>query len=324
MKVIIPVAGIGSRLRPHTHTVPKVLIYIAGKPIISYIIDKLKDRGEMEFVLILGYLGDKIREYLLATYPDQKFHFIDQVERKGLGHAIYLAKDVMEDDEEVLIVLGDTIFDTDYKFLKENRSVLAVKKVKDPRRFGVAVTKGESIVKLVEKPAEFISDLALVGIYYIMKWSRLQHSIEHIMENDIKTRGEYQLTDALQQMINDGEDFGVAFTEGWYDCGKPETLLSTNKFLLSKSTEVHSLKSVIVIPPCYIPEDTDIQDSVIGPYVSVGSGSIIRSSIIKNSILDRKSEIYNMNLDNSILGKNAWVKGHSRQLNIGDSSEVEF
>jgi glucose-1-phosphate thymidylyltransferase len=324
MKVIIPVAGVGTRLRPHTHTVPKVLINIAGKPIISYIVDKLKNGKTLEFIFILGYLGDKIKDYLISQYPGMKFNFVYQKDRKGLGHAIYLAKEFIKPEEKVLIVLGDTIFDTDYSFLKNNASVLALKKVDNPQRFGIAVTDNDKIIRLVEKPKEFISNLALVGIYYIQNWGRLENALKYIIEKNIKTKNEYQLTDALQKMIEDGETFIPHEIKGWYDCGKLETVLSTNEFLLSKNNMIHNGKNSIIIPPCYIPKNAVIKNSVIGPYVSVGENVIIESSIIKSSIIDKNTEVYNMNLFRSIIGGHSYIKGHSRQMNIGDSSEVEF
>ncbi len=324
MKVIIPVAGEGTRLRPHTHTIPKVLINIAGKPIISYIIDKLKDIPNVEFIFILGYLGEKVEEFLNSEYKEQTFHCIYQKEQLGLGHAIYQASSKMNDDDETLIVLGDTIFDTNYDFLNSNHSILGVKKVKDPRRFGVAVVENGVIKKLVEKPQDFVSDLALVGIYFIKQWKSLENSLNYIINNGIMTKNEFQLTDALQDMIQNGEIFNTHNIEGWYDCGKPETLISTTKILLDKKSIIKNGTNSVFIKPCYIPASAKIVDSIIGPYVSVGENAIIESSIIRDSLVDKDAELYNVNLDNSLIGANAFVKGQSRSLNIGDSSEVIY
>ncbi len=324
MKIIIPVAGEGSRLRPHTHTIPKVLINIAGKPIISYIIEKLNKTPDSEFIFILGYLGEKIKEFVISEFPENKFSFVFQKERQGLGHAVSLAGEYIKPDDKVLIVLGDTIFDTDYSFLKEERSVLAVKKVDNPSRFGVAVVKEGRITKLIEKPKDFVSDLALVGIYYIKRWDILKRSLEHIFKNNIRTKNEFQLTDALEHMIQNGEELVPHEIEGWFDCGKPETLISTNKHLLSKNHIVTEVKNSVIIPPCFIPVSAQVENSIIGPYVSVGENVIIKSSIIKNSIVDKDAEIYCVNLENSLIGGRALIKGHPRSLNVGDSSEVIF
>ncbi|MCD6578148.1 2-C-methyl-D-erythritol 4-phosphate cytidylyltransferase [bacterium] len=324
MKVIIPVAGVGTRLRPHTYTIPKVLINIAGKPIISYIVDKLKHIPNVEFIFILGYLGDKIEEFLENNYKDQVFHYIYQKERLGLGHAIYQANIQMEENDETLIVLGDTIFDTDYDFLNNKNSVLGVKKVSNPKRFGVAIVENNIITKLVEKPVDFVSDLALVGIYFIKQWRTLETALSHIIDNNIKTKDEFQLTDALQYMIESGETFNTHNIDGWYDCGKPETVISTTKILLDKNSVINGGTNTVFIEPCYIPASAKISDSIIGPYVSLGENVVIHSSILKNSLVDCKAELYNVNLDNSLIGANCVVKGKPISLNIGDSSEVIY
>ena len=330
MKAIIPVAGIGTRLRPHTYTQPKVLLNVAGKPILGHIIDKLVENSIKDILLVIGHLGEKIKSYTVSSYPDVNFEFIEQKEPLGLGHAVYLAREFFEKDDEVLIILGDTIFDFDLsKFLKSKFTTIGVKPVDDPRRFGVVLLDGDNFAKkLVEKPAQPESNLAIVGIYLIKNPKLLKESLEEVVEGEIKTRGEYQLTDALQIMLNKGEKIKVFEIDGWYDCGKPETLLDTNKFLLEKNgmnfRRLGKLENVLLIPPVYISPTSKIENSIIGPYTTVSDGVEISYSIIRNSIIGDDAKIQNALLESSIVGSGAVVKGDYKRVNIGDSSEVEF
>lgn len=330
MKAVIPVAGVGTRLRPHTYTQPKVLLNVAGKPILGHILDKLVENSIKNISLVVGYLGDKIKSYALANYPDVNFNFINQEEPLGLGHAIYTARDEFENEDEILIILGDTIFDFDLsKFLKSKFTTIGVKQVEDPRRFGVVILDGDNFAKkLVEKPSQPESNLAIVGIYLIKNPKLLKESLEEIVKSDIKTKGEYQLTDALQLMVNKGEKITVFEIDGWYDCGKPETLLETNKFLLERNgmklTKLGKFENVLIIPPVYISPTSKIENSIIGPYTTISDGVEISSSIIRNSIIGDCAKIYNALLDSSIVGSDAVVKGDYKKINIGDSSEIEF
>lgn len=330
MKAIIPVAGIGTRLRPHTYTQPKVLLNVAGKPILGYIIDKLVENSIKDVLLVIGHLGEKIKTYATSNYPWVNFEFIEQKEPLGLGHAIYLAREFFENDDEVLIILGDTIFDFDLsKFLKTKFTTIGVKSVDDPRRFGVVLLDGDNFAKkLVEKPSQPESNLAIVGIYLIKNPKLLKESLEEVVEGEIKTRNEYQLTDALQIMVNKGERIKVFEIDGWYDCGKPETLLETNKFLLEKNRmnlrKLGKFENVLIVPPVYISPTSKIENSIIGPYTTVSDGVEISSSIIRNSIIGDEAKIQNALLDSSIVGSGAVVKGDYKKVNIGDSSEVEF
>jgi glucose-1-phosphate thymidylyltransferase len=231
MRAIIPVAGVGSRLRPHTYTLPKVLLNVAGKPIIGHILDKVIDEGFDEATIVVGYLGDKIREYILSNYT-MKVDFIEQEERKGLAHSIYLSREKLS-TEPVLIILGDTIFDVELKAVVNGKfTSVGVKHVDDPRRFGVAETKDGFVTHLVEKPEHPTSNLAIVGLYWIRNPQLLNECVSELITKDIKTKGEYQLTDALELMVKRGERIGTFTVDGWYDCGKPDTLLATNRHLL--------------------------------------------------------------------------------------------
>jgi len=231
MRAIIPVAGAGSRLRPHTFTLPKVLLNVGGKPIVGHILDRIIENGFDEATIIVGYLGDMIKDYVVKHYSI-KIDFVEQEERLGLGHAIYLTRHTVSDDP-ILIILGDTIFDVDLRaIMHSENSILGVKEVDDPRRFGVAELENGVIRRLVEKPEDPRSNLALVGIYYIKHPNVLMECLRDEIKGNIRTRGEFQLTDALQMMIERGERMTTFGIEGWFDCGKPETLLETNRHLL--------------------------------------------------------------------------------------------
>ena len=325
MKAIIPVAGVGSRLRPHTYSQPKVLLNVAGKPIIGHIMDKLIESGIDEAVIIVGYLGEMIEEYLKTTYSI-KLTFVTQAEQLGLAHAVHMCKSHVIDNEPLFIILGDTIFDVDLKPVLGNTiSTLGVKEVEDPRRFGVAVTESDHrIVRLVEKPDQPVSNLAIVGLYFLQNAGSLFKSIDHIIDNDIRTKGEFQLTDALQHMIDLGEPFSTFPVQGWYDCGKPETLLSTNEVLLQMNHEDKSLPGCIINPPVFIADNAIVTNSIIGPNATIAEHAVVTDSIIKNSIIGRKSQVSEVMLDRSIVGNNAVVSAMGHELNIGDYSEIRM
>ncbi|MFA5803597.1 MAG: sugar phosphate nucleotidyltransferase [Melioribacteraceae bacterium] len=324
MRAVIPAAGIGTRLKPHTYSLPKVLLNVGGKPILGHIIEKLLAEKITKATFVTGYLGEKIVEYVHKEFPSLKADFVEQEEALGLGHAIQVAVPTFDDDE-IFIILGDTIFDVDLKkiFLKKNSS-LGVKIVDDPSRFGVAVCENEKIIKLIEKPKELISKLALVGLYYITNSNVLKDSLNELFNKKIKTRGEYQLTDALQIMIDKGESLTTFQVEGWYDCGKPETLLSTNQFLLTKRGTNRRVENVVINDPVFISESAIIKNSVIGPFTTISDNCEITDSIIRNSIISSGAKIEKAMLENSIIGNNAIVRSNFRKLNTGDSSEIEF
>ncbi len=324
MRAIIPVAGIGSRLKPHTHTTPKVLLNVGGKPILGHIIDKVVDAGVTKFTFVLGHLGEMVRDYVDTTYPNITADYVEQVTAQGLGHAIYTAIPTFDDDE-LFIILGDTIFDANLKELfRQKHTSLGVKKVDDPRRFGVAILRDGFIEKLIEKPREPVSNLALVGLYYITNKNLFTECLEKLVNEDIRTKGELQLTDALQLLIDAGEKVTAYPIEGWYDCGKPETLLATNSFLLSRGGSYTSTDSAIIIPPVYIPDSAKISNSVIGPYATIGENVEIKDSILRNSIIGDDAKIHCSLLTDSLIGRNSEIIGSFKQLNSGDSTEIKF
>jgi len=324
MRAVIPVAGIGTRLKPHTYSTPKVLLNVGGKPILGHILDKLIGEGLTKSTFIIGYLGEMIREYVEKEYPAIQSDFIIQEEMHGLGHAIYMATPTF-DENDIFVILGDTLFDVDLSYVfKSEYSSLGVKEVEDPRRFGVAVVKDNFIKKLVEKPQEPVSNLALVGLYYFNNAQLLKMALTELVEKDIRTKGELQLTDAIQIMIDKGEKITTFPVDGWYDCGKPETLLSTNKYLLSQGDNGRDIESVVINKPVFIAEDAVIKNSVIGPYTTIAAGTIIEDSIIRNSLIGSGAKVSKAMLENSIIGDNSVIQGSFKRLNSGNSTEIDF
>lgn len=329
MKAIIPVAGAGTKLRPHTYTQPKALIPLAGKTILSIIVDQLHDAGINEFIFIVGYLGEKIQDYVKAKYPHLICRFVYQNERYGTGHAIDLAKEIIG-SEEVFIVLGDTIAEYDVKqMLAVPHSMLGVKKVDDPRNFGVAEIEDDGFIsRVVEKPAIPKSNMALVGIYKIMETDLLFTCLKKIIEKKDIARNELSLTDAIECMIQGGTKFKSFKVQNWFDCGKKETLLESNATLLKKFggkvPEQHLYENTIIIPPVSIGEGCDIKNSVIGPNVTIGDSTLLNYTIVKESIIGSFSKLYDVVLDDSLIGSDTGIKGETRSLNIGDNTDIDL
>lgn len=330
MKAIIPVAGPGTKLRPHTYTQPKALIPLAGKTILSIIVDQLAEAGIQEFVFIVGHLGDKIEDYVRQKYPHFKNHFVYQTERQGTGEAIYLTKPLVN-NEEVFIVLGDTICEYDIKeVMSSPNSMLGIKKVDDPRNFGVAEIDDSTglINRVVEKPQIPKSNMALVGIYKIKETNFLFDCLETNIKTGVKSHGEFNLTDALECMIKSGAQIKPFQVQNWFDCGKKESLLESNATLLKKfGGNVNSenpYENAIIIPPVSIGVGCKIKDSIIGPNVTIGDNTSISYSIVRDSIIGSYSELYDIVLRDSLIGSDADLKGEARSLNIGDNTEIDL
>jgi glucose-1-phosphate thymidylyltransferase len=330
MKVLIPVAGAGIRLRPHTYTQPKPLMPVAGKPILSHIVDELLKANFTEFVFVIGYLGDKIKNYVETHYPNLKTEFVVQEDRQGLGHAIWLARNTFKNEKQLFIALGDTVFDTDLSpLIGPKISVLGVKEVRDPREFGVVVLDEKGFVKkVVEKPKIPHSNLALVGLYKILEVKALLSNLSHNIENNIRTNGEFQLADALQSMVDQGVKMTTAPVNNWFDCGKKEILLATNRSLLEKNNlydvDLPTFENTIIVHPVSIGENCNIEDSIIGPYVTIGDNTNINASIIQDSIIGSFSQLKEIILNKSIVGSDTSIRGIKRSLNIGDNTEIDF
>jgi glucose-1-phosphate thymidylyltransferase len=329
MKAIIPVAGAGTKLRPHTYTQPKALIPLAGKTILSIIVEQLQEAGISEFIFIVGYLGDKIQDFVKDKYPHLQSRFIHQNERQGIGHAIMLTKDFVGGDE-VFIVLGDSICEYSVEdVLKNEYSMVGVKKVDDPRDFGVAEMNEDGFVsKVVEKPQIPKSNMALVGIYRIKESAILFSCLENNIKNQLKSRGEYTLTDALECMIHQGAKIKPYKVQNWFDCGKKDSLLESNAILLKKFghtiAEDQQFENTIIIPPVSISAGCDIKNSIIGPNVAIGEKVSINYSIVKDSIIGAFANLADIVLTHSLIGSDTELKGESRSLNIGDNTEIDL
>lgn len=325
MKAIVPVAGVGTRLRPQTHTVPKVLVPVAGKPILAHILDRLLPLGVDELVLVVGYLGEKVVDFVRGRYS-LRVHVVEQQERKGLGHAIHLTRDVVDPEEPVLIVLGDTIVEADLEpVVRGSRSAIGVRKVQDPRRFGIVEVEGGRVVRMVEKPDQPASNLAVVGVYFLRRPGLLFRGLDRVIREGRTVKGEFQLTDGLQLMIEGGEELTTFEVEAWHDCGSPDTLLETNRVLLEREPgNAGPFEGSIIRPPVAIAPDAQVTASIIGPYVSISAGARIEHSLISDSIISEGAHVQGALLHHSLVGENATVRGSATRLNIGDHSEIEI
>lgn len=305
MKIVLPVAGNGLRLRPYTENVPKCLLPVAGKTILDWIVEDSLSLKPAETIFITGYKAEAVDSFLEKRPAWGKTRAVVQSNPQGLGEAISLALPYVDDDEPVLIILGDTLFEADLSILHNvDENILYTYKVEDPRRFGVAVTDSTGrITRLVEKPQEFVSDEAIVGIYYIKDSKVLKQCLKYLMDNNIRTKNEFQLTDALQMMLEKGCLFRTAPVQKWLDCGLAETLLETNAHVLKRIDNSASvnLPGVKVIAPCYIGKGVKIANSTIGPNVSVGDDCVIENSTISNAVLWDSVKVCGQTLDNVIL-----------------------
>lgn len=332
MKVLIPVAGAGTRLRPHTYTQPKPLMPVAGKPIIRFIVDKFLELGCTEFVFVIGYLGDKIRDYIEQTYPKLRTEFVYQEHREGSAHAVHTAREAIEDEDEIFIAFGDTIFDVDLKQMLDcPHSCLGVKKVNDPREFGVAeIDEAGRAIRMVEKPRIPKSNLAMVGIYKVKEVPALLRAVKDLIEEDQRTVGEYQLTDALQRLVEQGIPIQALPVNNWYDCGRKDVLLETNAMLLNQrgyATEQGKLPAfdnTIFIHPVAVGKDCQIINSIIGPHVTIGDHARISDSIVRDSIIGSFAALQDVVLKHSVIGADASIRGMNMSLNIGDNTEIDF
>jgi len=331
MKAVIPVAGAGTNLRPHTYTQPKPLMPVAGKPIIAFILDDLIAQGISEFVFVIGYLGEKIKIYVEQAYPEISVEWVQQETRLGLGHAIWSARHCLEGVDEIVIMLGDTIVDADLgTLLQSPYSCLAIKKVSDPRLFGVVELNDEGFVtRVMEKPNIPKSNLAMVGLYKIKEVDELIASIDDHIRQGITTRNEIQLTDALMRMISEGTQFNTLEVFNWFDCGQKDILLETNATLLDRrkadtpDTSIHG-QNTIIIHPVSIGTNCQIRNSIIGPHVSIGNDSHIESAIIRDSIIGSYTSIQEVVLYHSIVGHDAAIKGMRQSLNLGDNTQIDL
>jgi len=318
LKIIIPAAGIGKRLQPHTLTTPKPLLPVAGKAMLAHIVDPLVKLNPAEVVFVIGHLGDQIVDYV-REYYSFKSTFIKQEKLLGLGYAVNVALQHI-DPGPILIILSDTIAKVDFvKFIAAGENVIGLKEVTDPRRFGIAIARNDRIIEFEEKPSQPRSNLAIIGLYYIGNSNILKQHAENIIRLDKRTCGEIQLTDILESMLSNGNDFSPFIIDNWYDCGKVETILMTNRLLLEEKKQEKDIEGVKIIEPVSIDSSAVIENSTIGPYVSISGFARISNSGIKDSIISRKAVVEDCQLENSLIGKKVTIQGKTGSFNIAQT-----
>lgn len=330
LKVVIPMAGLGTRLRPHTWSKPKQLVSVAGKVVLDHVLDtlsSLQSPQDIELVNIVGYLGEQIGEHVRTHYPNIRTHFVLQENPKGQSHAIKLAEEYL--DGPMLMVFADTLIKTDLSFLNNEsaEAVVWVKPVQDPRRFGVAEIGQDNLVKrLVEKPQDLSNNLAMVGFYYFKEAKDLISAIDEQMRRKLQLKGEYYLADAVNIMLERGLKMRAQEVDIWLDAGTPEAILETNRYLLANGQDNNQaalLRSgVVIVPPVFIHPSATITNSVIGPHVSIGAGCVVENSIITDSIIEDKAQAYSVILESSLVGRSAILRRRAGIINAGDNTEV--
>lgn len=324
MKVLILTAGFGTRLRPHTYSKPKPLLRVADKPVLAHIIDDLLDIQIDELICVTGYLGDQIEDYIRKNYSMPQRYLV-QEQMRGQADAIYLAKEFAEGP--LLIVFGDGLVGIDHKRLNTHPDygIIYCQEVDDPSRFGVAVVEDGRITRLVEKPSEPVSNLAIAGFYYLPEARRLMDAITYMVEHNIQTKGEYYLADALQIMLERGEHMIADTVSLWRDCGTVDALLDTNRYLLENGhASSDNVPGSTIIPPVYIDPNAVIENSVVGPHVSIGAGARVQNSIVQDSIINNDAQIQSAILAKSLIGEKASIRGTVQELNVGDSSDIRY
>lgn len=331
MKLIIPMAGRGTRVRPHSHTVPKPLLPVAGTMIIERIVEtfaRTLDRTITEIVYILGPdFGKEIKQTLeeMSARHNAKATFGVQETALGTAHAVACAGDAL--NGEVIIVFADTVFDTKNTVSVDDAdSVIWLKEVEDPSRFGVAVLDGDTITDFVEKPSEPISNLAIIGVYYFSRGEDLMKEIQYLLDNNVTGHGnEYQLTDALDRLLKDGKVFKKATVDEWLDCGTlPAWLDTTGEILAKEEHSYENFENTTIHPPVYIGDNVTIAGSEIGPNVSIEAGSIINNSVITNSIIQKNARLTECKLNRSTIGNFAEAAGAAGEIHIGDHSILKL
>jgi len=330
LKIFILIAGFGTRMRPHTWSRPKALISAAGDTIIGHMLQMVRqvpDSENTELIFVVGYLGDSVRRYMQSEFPQVKAHFFEQKELLGQSHALVQAREFLHGP--VIVILGDAIFETDFSQLsrEDTEAIAWVKPVEDPRRFGVAAVNSEGwVTGLIEKPGDLANNLAVVGMYYFKRGEDLLAAIDEQMQKGVVTKKEFYLADAIDIMLKKGLKMRTVVVDEWLDAGLPEAVLETNRRLLDKgrdnSAEAGKRSGVAIKPPVHIHASTTIENSTIGPYVSVGRDSVIRNSNIEDSILESNVTVEDSTLYGSLLGERSQVRGMKGKVNVGDDSQV--
>jgi glucose-1-phosphate thymidylyltransferase len=335
MKVIVPMAGRGSRLRPHTLTVPKPLVPVGGKPIVHRLVEDIAsvcaDKIE-EIAFVIGDFGAEVEKELIevAEKLGAKGSIHYQEQPLGTAHAVLCAKEKLEGP--VVVAFADTLFKANFKIDPNDDGILWVKQIEDPSAFGVIkMNEQGEIIDFVEKPKEFVSDLAMIGIYYFKDGARLRKELEYLLDNNIIKGGEYQLPDALRRLTEDGCKFKPGEVTEWLDCGNKEVTVFTNQRVLEFDYEDNkmmvsasaSITDTVIIPPCFIGEDVVIENSVVGPHVSLGKGTEVRGTVIANSIVQQNTKLSNAVIADSMIGSHATYEGMARDLSMGDYSSFK-
>lgn len=323
MDIILPVAGLGTRLRPQTWSKPKPLVSVAGKPMLAHVLDRVLPLHPKQIVFITGFLGDRLEAWARANY-DLSLAFVEQPEMKGQTDAIIRTRDLVTDD--ALILFPDMLFEADFSGLSTvDADVVAfTKEIDDPSAFGIAIEEGGRIVKLVEKPKEPVSNLAVVGIYYIKEMAQLYDAIEEQMARGIMLKNEYFIADAIQIMIDRGLKVVSAPVTVWEDCGSSENLLGTNRYLLERqASAAPSRPGATIIEPSFVAPDATIERSVVGPFASIGAGVTIRDAIVRDAIIEDGATIETALVEHSVIGARARITGRAQRYFISDDSVVE-
>ena len=331
MKIIVPMAGRGSRLRPHTLTVPKPLVPIAGKPIVERLVEDItRVCGQTvdEIAFVIGDFGKEVESELvnIAEGLGAKGSIYHQHEALGTAHAILCAKESLSGP--VVVAFADTLFRADFKLDSSKDSIIWVQQVKDPSAYGVVKIDDNSVIThFIEKPTKFVSDLAIIGIYFFKDGSNLRNELQFLIDNNITDKGEYQITDALENMKLKGLKFYPGKVDEWLDCGNPKAAIHANKRVLGFSENKHErsglkLDNATIIEPCYIGANVQLSNCTVGPYVSLGDGSVVSDSLLKNSIVQNNTTLKNADLEDSMIGNNVTYKGGSKQVSIGDYSTI--
>ncbi|RAU82084.1 sugar phosphate nucleotidyltransferase [Pontibacter arcticus] len=334
MRIIVPMAGMGKRMRPHTLTVPKPLIPIAGKPIVQRLVEdiaKVCQEPIEEVAFIIGHFGDKVEKDLIAIAESVgakgTIHY--QEEALGTAHAILCAQSALKD--KVVVAFADTLFKADFKLDTNADGTIWVQRVEDPRPFGVIkINENNEITDFVEKPQEFVSDMAIIGIYYFRDGEYLRNELQYLLDNDIKDKGEFQLTNALENMKNKGTRFIPAVITEWLDCGNKNATVYTNQRYLEYIKDEEGLvaasaklENTVIIPPVYIGENAQIKNSVVGPFVSIGNNTTLDNSVVSNSIIQENTVLKNGNVSNSMLGNFVVYEGRQSDLSLGDYNTLK-
>ncbi|MEZ4798939.1 MAG: sugar phosphate nucleotidyltransferase [Flavobacteriales bacterium] len=333
MKIIVPMAGMGKRLRPHTLTTPKPLVPIAGKPIVQRLVEDIvaiSDQKVDEIAYVVGRFGTEAENHLIKVAENLgakgTIHYQD--EALGTAHAVLCAASALEGP--VTVAFADTLFRADFKLDTSKDGVLWVQKIEDPRQFGVVIVNGEgNITEFKEKPQEFVSDLAMIGIYYFKDGAALKAELQYLIDNNITNGGEYQLPDALRNMVSKGAKFGPGTVLDWMDCGNKDAVVDTNQKVLGYIADQltvpasATVENSVIIPPCYIGENAVIKNAVVGPFVSVGANGCVESAVVSNSILMNNSSVKKVSLADAMIGNFASVEGAAQVLNLGDYSTIK-